>query len=257
MAFFRRTRKTQEPDSPPPTEADTAAPAPDDTPEIEGRAAPDRPDGPFDRSEVDDLSEHLDLGALLVKGTDGMQLRLEINQEQQQVTSVTALLGDSHLQLQAFAAPRSEGLWAGIRDEIAASIVAGGGTATEVEGPVGIELHAQMVSTDASGRRATAPVRFLGVDGPRWFLRGVVSGRAAAADETPRPLLDLFRSTVVVRGSEPMAPRELLPLTLPVQEDPAPGAPAPAGAAASGAPEGRAPQELNPFERGPEITEVR
>jgi hypothetical protein len=49
---------------------------------------------------------------------------------------------------------------------------------------------------------------------------------------------------VVVRGAEAMAPRELLALRLPeaaVQEAPAP--------------EGRDP--LEPFERGPEITEIR
>jgi hypothetical protein len=52
------------------------------------------------------------------------------------------------------------------------------------------------------------------------------------------------RDVVVVRGGEAMAPRELLPLRLPD----AAAAPAPE-------PEGRPP--LDPFERGPEITEIR
>jgi hypothetical protein len=51
-----------------------------------------------------------------------------------------------------------------------------------------------------------------------------------------------------VRGSDPMAPRELLPLSLPRD-------------AATATPEQPAPEEegpsLDPFERGPEITEVR
>ena len=54
----------------------------------------------------------------------------------------------------------------------------------------------------------------------------------------------MVRDVVVVRGTEAMAPRELLPLRLP-DATPAP----------EPEPEGRAP--LEPFARGPEITEIR
>ena len=50
---------------------------------------------------------------------------------------------------------------------------------------------------------------------------------------------------VVVRGQDPMAPRELLTLTLPTEAQPVE------------APDEPSAPELNPFERGPEITEVR
>jgi hypothetical protein len=52
---------------------------------------------------------------------------------------------------------------------------------------------------------------------------------------------------VVVRGEAAMAPRELLPLRLPEQV---------AQEAADAEPGGSA-DDLKPFERGPEITEVR
>lgn len=109
-----------------------------------------------------------------------------------------------------------------------------------------------MPSAGPDGRTVFAPARFLGVDGPRWFLRGVISGRGAIDDAAAAPLLEVFRETVVVRGSDPMAPRELLPLRLPQEEaTPMPAAP--------GAPDGgpTSTDDLNPFERGPEITEVR
>lgn len=70
-----------------------------------------------------------------------------------------------------------------------------------------------MVSGE-NGRAVFAPATF-GVDGPRWFLRGVLSGRAAIDDDAAAPLLEVLRAAVVVRGTEPMAPRELLPLALP------------------------------------------
>jgi|SRR5471030_300805 len=102
------------------------------------------------------------------------------------------------------------------------------------------------------GRTVFSPARFVGVDGPRWFLRAVLSGRAAIDEDAASALLDVVRSTVVVRGDEAMAPRELLALKLPDQSEPSgqelddeePATVAPSLA------------DLNPFERGPEITEI-
>src|SRR3712207_8492765 len=70
-------------------------------------------------------------------------------------------------------------------------------------------------------RSAPAPVRrparFVGVDGPRWFLRGMISGPAAENPEAAAALEQAFQQIVVVRGSAPMPVREQLPLTLPPQ----------------------------------------
>lgn len=210
----------------------------------------DRSAGPFDATEVDDDDGRLDLGALRVNGREGMELRLEIDQEQQHVIAATAVIGESALQLQAFAAPRTGGLWADIRSEIAVAIEGQGGTADVEQGVLGAELRTRMPSAGPDGRTVFAPARFLGVDGPRWFLRGVISGRGAIDDEAAAPLLEIFRNTVVVRGSDPMAPRELLPLRLP-QEDATPMPTAPTDLPPTST------DDLNPFERGPEITEVR
>lgn len=256
MGIFRRRSATPHAE-PAGTEPTALADDPTGASEDAGSAEVfDRSSGPFDASEAVEDEGHLDLGSLRIVGMDGMQLRLEIDQEQQQVIGATVVLTESALQLQAFAAPRSGGLWAEIRDEIAASVVSRGGTAETAPGPVGQELRTRMPSQDANGRTVFAPARFLGVDGPRWFLRGVLTGRSAIEDEAAGPLIDVFRSAVVVRGSDPMAPRELLPLTLP-QVPGADGADGAAGAAGGEAGEEPAPRTLDPFERGPEITEVR
>jgi len=223
-----------------------------DAPEVTPEAPVDRTSGPYDATEVEDDDGRLDLGSLRIRGAEGMELRLEIDQEQQHVVAATAVFGESALQLQAFAAPRSGGVWADIRSEIAAAIETQGGTADLEDGPLGTELRTRMPSAGPDGRTVFAPARFLGVDGPRWFLRGVISGRGAIDDDAAAPLLEVFRETVVVRGSDPMAPRELLPLRLPQEEaTPMPEAP--------GAPDAgpTSTDDLNPFERGPEITEVR
>ncbi len=259
MGIFRRGTKDSS------TEPDRAMPVTDpevtadgDEPREPASAADDLQGphgmrGPFDRAEVDGLDGRLDLGALWLTGTPGMELRLEIEQESQHVVGVTAVLGESAVQLQAFAAPRSEGIWDDIRTEIAASITSQGGTADETSGPFGAELLARMPGQGPDGRTVFSPARFLGVDGPRWFLRAVLSGRAAIDEDAASALLDVVRATVVVRGEEAMAPRELLTLKLPDQPDPD------AHEAAEGEVAAAAPSlaDLNPFERGPEITEIR
>jgi Protein of unknown function (DUF3710) len=214
---------------------------------------PSRSGGPFDRSEVEGLEGRLDLGALWLTGAPGMELRLEVEEESQNVVGVTAVLGESSVQLQAFAAPRSEGIWDDIRAEIAASITGQGGTADKMSGPLGNELRAQMPGQDPNGRTVFSPVRFVGVDGPRWFLRAVLSGPAAHDDDAAATLLEVVRATVVVRGDEAMAPRELLALQLPEQPDPATEVPVDGDAATPGAP---SIDDFKPFERGPEITEI-
>ncbi|MGN6752335.1 MAG: DUF3710 domain-containing protein [Intrasporangium sp.] len=204
--------------------------------------------GPWDRGEVSDTSEYLNLGSIWLKGVPGMELRLEVNEQEQQITGVTAVLGESAVQLQAFAAPRTEGVWIEIRNEIAGTITDSGGTAEVVTGEFGEELQTRMPQAGPDGRTMFVPARFIGVDGPRWFLRAVVSGRAAIEPAAADAIHDVVRTVVVDRGDEAMPPRELLPLRLPdaattdVRVDPA-----------------AAPRldDLNPFERGPEITEVR
>ena len=268
MGIFRHgTKDTTSADT---TPADTSAALPDPTGAPGSDAAADAADaadvpgsgqtdsaaagvekpGPFDRSEVDGLDGRLDLGALWVTGVPGMELRLEVEQESQKVVGVTAVLGESAVQLQAFAAPRSEGIWLDIRHEIAASITSQGGTADMTSGPFGAELQARMPGQGPDGRTVFSPARFIGVDGPRWFLRAVLSGRAAIDEDAASVLLDVVRATVVVRGDEAMAPRELLALKLPDQPEPV---------VEHGADEESvAPNlsDLKPFERGPEITEI-
>jgi len=222
--------------------------------------------GPFDRSEVEGLEGRLDLGALWLTGVPGMELQLEVEEESQNVVGVTAALGDSSVQLQAFAAPRSEGIWDDIRKEIAASITSQGGTADSTSGPLGPELRAQMPTQGPDGRTVFAPVRFVGVDGPRWFLRAVLNGPAALDEGDASSLLDVVRATVVVRGEEAMAPRELLSLKLPAQpegQDVTDGTPAEGDPGDQESPDENAARrarssvdDFKPFERGPEITEI-
>jgi len=292
LAIFRRGRKVDDaagetletadaetgPDLEPDADASKlqASDADDDGSELQASDADDdgeeyfsRARGPFDVSEPapGDAASRLDLGSIQLLPIDGMQLRLELDETQQMVIGAHALVADSGVQLQAFAAPRTMGLWSEIREEIAQSIVSQGGTADVVRGPLGRELISRMPSRAADGRTVFQPVRFLGVDGPRWFVRAVISGKAALDEAAAAPLVELVRSVVVVRGDEAKPPREILPLKLPEDSTTGDSEPSDAGEADSGgssaddssqdAATPRRADDLKPFERGPEITEVR
>ena len=161
-----------------------------------------------------DRGPTLDFGSLLIPAVDGMQVRAELD-DREQVVGVAVMLEETMLQIQAFAAPKSEGLWDEVRQEIAEGIRGGQGKAREVDGPFGRELQAEVVVTDESGATSRQPVRFIGIDGPRWFLRGVVTGPGATDPALAGAVETVFAGVAVERGVHAAAPRDLLPLTLP------------------------------------------
>ncbi|WP_425461213.1 DUF3710 domain-containing protein [Kitasatospora atroaurantiaca] len=210
-----------------------------------------RPDGPWDISELENPEDgRVDLGGLLVPGVEGMELRVEVAGDA--IVAATLVLGNSAIQLQAFAAPKSEGIWGEVREEIANGITQQGGLVEEEEGPLGWHLRAQVPVQLPDGTQGVQLVRFVGCDGPRWFLRGVISGQAAVQPEMAGVLEQVFQQTVVVRGETPMAPRDPIVLKLPEDAQ---------MVADGGAGEGDGTRfggaSLDPFARGPEITEVR
>lgn len=200
-----------------------------------------RPAGPWDFHDVpeDDEVPRVDLGSILLPVPDGLEVRVEVQDDVP--VAATLVDGNSALQVHAFAAPKSSGLWSEVRDEIAQSLRGSGGSAENADGPFGTELRARL-PVETGG---TQPARFLGVDGPRWFLRGLLTGPGSTDAPQARRLEEAFRQVVVNRGGDAMAPRDMLPLHLPREaHDAAPMPPEP-------------DHSLQLPERGPEITEIQ
>lgn len=233
---------------------------PEAAPAVEPTVLPPEPvavtTGPYDLADIaeDDEQQRLDLGGLRVPLAPEMEIRVDVNPEGH-VMSAVAVHRGSQMQINAFAAPRREGIWDEVRTEIANSLRNDqGGAAEEADGPFGRELRAR-IPTGQPGQ--LTPARFIGVDGPRWFVRGLITGPASTDPAQAAALEDVFRRTVVVRGNDAMAPRDALPLKLP-REAAEQAAAAQAQAMAEAGEEGRfAGGDFNPFERGPEITETR
>ncbi|MCC2308570.1 DUF3710 domain-containing protein [Cellulomonas sp. zg-Y338] len=222
--------------------ADDVTSTPDVVDEVSAEGAPQREHGPWDAADAPEGAPRVDLGAILLPGVPGMELRMEIDKATSVVSAAQVNLEGSSLQVQAFAAPRTEGIWDEIRAEIAESVTKQGGSADDLPGPFGRELLARLPVRTAEGRTGHRPARFIGADGPRWFLRGVLTGKAAVDPEAAQALEQVFAAIVVVRGDDARPPRDLLALRLPGQ---GPNAPAP-----------QAPK-FEPPARGPEITEIR
>ncbi|MGQ0465841.1 MAG: DUF3710 domain-containing protein [Sporichthyaceae bacterium] len=216
-------------------------------------ALPPREGGPWDFADVpDDKIERVDLGGVLIPIVDGMELRAEIAEER--VVAATLIIGRSAIQIQPFAAPRTMGIWDEVRQEIASGIVQGGGEVQDAEGRFGSELVATVPVALPDGTAGFQVARFLGVDGPRWFLRAVITGEGAMEEEAREPLESLLADVVVVRGADAMAPRDPIELRLPEEITSEMEA---ADEDEDEAARRARVEDFNPFERGPEITEIR
>lgn len=190
-----RDERSNRPDN----EARSAAPADGSTAEF----------GPYDISQAPPGVQRLDLGSLHIPAVPDVEVRVQANPDGV-IQQVVLIHGDSALQLGVFAAPRSEGIWAEVREEIQSSLTGEGALVQEVPGYYGPELRARVRTPDGD-----TDLRFVGVDGPRWMVRGVYQGPAAADPALAGPLTACLEGLVVDRGAEAKPVREPLALRLP------------------------------------------
>ncbi|GGP40277.1 DUF3710 domain-containing protein [Saccharothrix coeruleofusca] len=164
-------------------------------------------EGPFDESQApDDGLTRLDLGSIRVPVPEGAQLQVEMDPAGA-VRAVHLLTGVGQLTVSAFAAPRTDKLWPEVGAELIAQLKGDGFRINRENGRWGEEI---------SARGSEVHLRFVGVDGPRWMLRGVAAAPSEPqADQALLALRELISDTVVVRGTQPMPVRTPLPIELP------------------------------------------
>ena len=200
--FSRKRPKHVRASDAPPSEALAHSLAADDE-----APAPTR--GPYDAKHAPAGVQRLDLGSLQIPAIEGVEVRVQANPDGG-VEQIVLVDGESALQLGVFAAPRTEGIWNEVREEIAQAMAADGVSPREVDGPYGIELVARVKTPDGP-----ADVRFVGVDGPRWMVRALYQGAAAADPSREGALGAVLAGLVVHRDEEARPVREALPLRLP------------------------------------------
>lgn len=215
---FRRSKSDAEQ---PEVEAAEAA-APEQAPVTDSRRAR----GPWDADEVE-LSEDdpskIDLGSLIITPREGLELQLQVDEQRGHVLAVVLAGTEGAVELRPFAAPRNGDIWDDVRAQIAAEVTRRGGTATEAVGPWGPELRVVLTMTTQDGQTGQQPSRVFGIPGPRWLLRATLFGKPALEPDDDGVVEQALRDVIVRRGSQPHAPGEALPLSVPPEATPREG----------------------------------
>ena len=206
MGIFGRKRRTEGGSA-----GRHAAPEADDTiedePYDEDSELSDVSDGPFDVADFeDDGVPRIDLGSVKVPVPDGSQVQVEMDPETQGVRAVHVVTEQGQITVSAYAAPRSGGLWREVSTELAEQLRADGAKVNIGRGVWGLEISAIV---------GDVALRFVGVDRPRWMLRGVIAGPQSEAAAAVEVLRGIVRRTIVDRGDAPMPVRTPLTITLP------------------------------------------
>jgi hypothetical protein len=167
----------------------------------------------------DENIERLKLGSLWIPVIDGLDVSAELDKSNGKLTSVSLTYSDSIASLHLFAAAKDSDTWSQIRYEIAARLEETKVQPKIVNGKFGAEVHAVMPTYDQAGNATIQAVRFLGINGDRWFMRISISGSAAIDQDAADALDKLLSLLVVDRGEAAIAPGEKLPLDFPKDGD--------------------------------------
>lgn len=161
-------------------------------------------EGPFDAEDApDDELARLDLGSVRIPLPPDARVHVRTEPPR----AVHVLTRNARFTVAAYAAPRSSnGLWSNVSRELADQLHNDGARVRKEQGEWGIELVALVNDM---------LLRFVGIDGPRWLLRGVAEGPKEHSASAAEELRTMVRGTVVVRGRQPMPARAALPVTLP------------------------------------------
>jgi Protein of unknown function (DUF3710) len=204
MAFGKRKREEndvqEEPKEPDQSAPDVVA------------ATDDEFEGPFDIDDFDDpdaaTDGRHDLGAVLIPVDESAEFAVEVNQ-QGVPTMVWMVTPNGRYNVTAYAAPKTGGLWRDVITEVGESLRNEGAQVKFEDGPWGREIVGLMT-------KGPEPVvmRFIGVDGYRWMIRGAAVGTPDQADAIANDVRNALADTVVRRGDTPLPVRFMLPLQL-------------------------------------------
>jgi hypothetical protein len=169
-------------------------------------------DGPFDIEDFDDpevaaVGRH-DLGAVLIPENEAAELAVEVN-PQGVPTMAWMVTSNGRYNVTAYAAPKAGSLWREVVTEVAESLRKEAAEVNIQDGPWGREVVGHMTN-------GPEPVvmRFIGVDGYRWMVRGAAVGSPENAEAIAGDLRNALSDTVVRRGDTPQPVRNMLPLQL-------------------------------------------
>ncbi|MFI6025145.1 DUF3710 domain-containing protein [Amycolatopsis magusensis] len=205
MGIFGRKRRAEAGDERP--RGRHAAPDDGDDDFDDAYLDPEVTSGPYDIADApEDGIPRIDLGSVRVPVPEGAQVQVEMDQASGGVRAVHVVTPVGQVTVSGYAAPKSGGLWTEVCGELTEQLRTDGAKVQPGRGEWGLELSAIV---------GEVALRFIGVDGPRWMLRGVIAGPQSQAAAAPDVLREIVRHTIVVRGDSPMPVRTPLTIELP------------------------------------------
>ena len=160
-------------------------------------------------------TEFLDLGCLLVPLLDDLEVQVDVDSTSHEIVSISLVLPHSIAAIQVFAAATNEEVWPQVRDGITRGLAEQHIETKVVLGRFGTEVHCVMPTQDEHGVTTAQAVRFVGIDGPRWFLRATIGGDAALFPKASTAMDDLLEMLEVVRGEHAAPTGERLTFVMP------------------------------------------
>ena len=162
-----------------------------------------------------DAPEYVDLGCLQIPLQPDLEIQVDVDTETNLIVSISLLLPHTVASVQVFAAATYEDAWPSVRDAITEGLAQQHVESSVELGTFGTEIRCVMPTQNEDGSTVVQPVRFVGIDGPRWFLRATIGGDAAVFDEAKAKMDAILASLIVVRGDHAMAPGERLEFKFP------------------------------------------
>lgn len=157
----------------------------------------------------------VDLGCVRIPAHPDLEIQVDVDTATNDILSISLLLPHSVASIQVFAAATDEDAWPSVRDAIVGGLAEQHVESSIELGQFGTEIHCVMPTQDYDGVTIVQPVRFVGIDGPRWFLRATIGGDAAVFPDASSEMDSVLASIIVVRGTHAMPPGERLAFSLP------------------------------------------
>lgn len=174
--------------------------------------------GPRDISEVDVSLGYLDHGAVLLPAIEGMRVAPLGNLVDGKAAGIRIALETSLVEIEVFAAPRSGNVWTEMRHSLRELAQGMGASVESRTGRYGTEQLVTIPVELPDGGKGVTTVREIGHEGPRWVARVKMLGQAAVDPQVGRHFEALIDRVVIVRGPEPRARLEVLPVTFETAE---------------------------------------
>ncbi len=171
--------------------------------------------GPYDINDDYKHIKRLNMGAIRIPAIPGMQVIPQPSDKEDLYLSVSLVQNDTAINIMALTDSKTPHTWDELQATLIEDINKKRGTIDRKKSKFGKELITNIAVSTPDGRTEIETIKYLGINGNRWVLRIIITGKALFDDKVAEEINDIIEKIVVDRGTQPLPPGEILLLTLP------------------------------------------